>query len=109
MIPFCFITNSTECSGRERCLTKVAILIPFPLFLSRLEGSLLPESDSMETFVYVPDLTSQGIPVKENQSLVGYKYFSEQDFNGGKVRGFPDWFIVDSGDTSRYNLTDLME
>ena len=80
-----------------------------PTFLSRLEGSLLPESDSMETFVYVPDLTSQGIPVKENQSLVGYKYFSEQDFNGGKVRGFPDWFIVDSGDASRYNLTDLME
>lgn len=79
-----------------------------PSFLSRLEGSLVPENNSIESFVYVPELIGEGIPVKENQSLVDYLYFSEQDYYGNTVRGMPDWFVIDSESASRYNLTELL-
>lgn len=80
-----------------------------PDLLLRLEGNLTGIPEGMESFVRIPDLQAEGIPVKSGQSLVDYLYFAEQNYNGEGVRGFPGWFRIDTAHAAVYGLTELLE
>ncbi len=76
-----------------------------PDFIKRLEGNLSESVNGMETFV----IEEPGIPVKVNQSRIDYLYFSNNTYNGNRVRYFPEWFRIDAANAAKYNLTDLVE
>lgn len=73
-----------------------------PSFLDRLKGINLANENGIESLVYLPDLSSQGILV-ENKSVVDYIYFSANDPVGGQVIGMPIWFILDNAHQSIYS------
>ncbi len=79
-----------------------------PDMLKRLEGDLSPSQDGLQTFVSIPELRAQGIPVKETQTRLAFLYFSQQIYNGERVRGLPDWFRIDTEHAATYNLTELL-
>ena len=78
-----------------------------PLFLKRLEGNLNQTLDGLETFVNLPELESNQIPLKQNVISVDYIYFGGQDYIGYPVRGLQGWFRLNRTFTDRYNLTEL--
>ncbi len=77
-----------------------------PNFLQRLEGNLSPSPDGMgmETFV----TQEFGLPEKPSQNRIAWKYFSGADHTACyKARWMDDFWRVEAGDISRYNLTEL--
>jgi hypothetical protein len=78
-----------------------------PVFIKRLEGDLNQTSDGLETFVNLPELENNQIPIKQNSISVDYIYFGDQDYNGYPVRGLQGWFRLNKTFTDRYNLTEL--
>ena len=80
-----------------------------PDMLMRLEGNLSPSVNGFQTFVSIPELETQGVPVRETQTRVAYLYFSDQIYNGQRVRGLPDWFRIDAEHAAIYNLTELLD
>jgi len=68
-----------------------------PSFIDRLEGKKTEsvEGTGIESLVYLPDLSAQGIPVKD-KSVVDYIYFSVSDPDPLTTPdGMPDWFKLD--------------
>jgi len=76
-----------------------------PSFLKRLEGNLTSDINGIESFVYIPDFTAQGIPTYD-KSVVDYIYFSSQNPPAHTVSGMPSWFKIDSTDnhTEKYGV-----
>jgi len=65
-----------------------------PSFLKRLEGNLSADVNGIESFVYIPDFSSQGLPTYD-KSVVDYIYFSSKDPDEYGVSGMPLWFEID--------------
>ncbi len=80
-----------------------------PDFIERLSGDLNGSQSGIESFVNIPMLTNEGIPLKEGQTTVDYLYFPEKDNIGKKVRGLPEWFRMNETIAGRYNLSQLLE
>jgi len=78
-----------------------------PSFIDRLEGNLVENENGIESFVYVPDLSNQGISVKD-KSIVDHIYFSLNNPSTSQVSGMPAWFKIDSTHESKYNITSLV-
>ncbi len=77
-----------------------------PTFLQRLEGDYTPSPGGIATFIYVPELQEQAMPVSD-YSRVAYRYFSG-DGDCYQVGNMDEWFGIDSGDAQELNLTDLL-
>ncbi|MCD6496597.1 MAG: hypothetical protein J7K54_04970 [Candidatus Aenigmarchaeota archaeon] len=80
--------------------------IPGPTFLQRLGGDYTASPDGIATFIYVPELQEQAIPV-DDYSRVAYRYFSRSG-SCYQVDDMPEWFGMDSSDASDMNLTELL-
>lgn len=78
-----------------------------PSFLDRLEGKSNPSEFGIESLVYLPELSAQGIIV-EQKSCVDYIYFSNQNPSSNKIQGMPGWFSLDSAHLNLYNATSLV-
>jgi len=83
-------------------------------FLDRLEGNLTLSVDrykyGLETFVYLPDLTSANIPVDSSLSVLDHKYWS--DIAGSSIRNGNydpvfDWFKIDQESAINYGMNEL--
>lgn len=78
-----------------------------PSFLDRLEGNLEADVNGIESLVYLPKLSSQGLSTKE-KSVVDYIYFSEDNPTSYHVEGMPSWFKIDSAHIEVYGIGDLI-
>jgi phosphohistidine swiveling domain-containing protein len=81
-------------------------------FLGRLEGNLTISGNltGIESFVDVSELMLIEIPIKENQSVIDYLYFSNNTYLGCKVRGINEtWFRIDSWNANRYGVSELLD
>ncbi len=75
-----------------------------PSFIKRLEGSNKADENGIESFVYIPELSAQGLQVYE-KSVVDHIYFSSSNPTISSVSGMPYWFRLDSQHCSKYQLT----
>lgn len=76
-----------------------------PSFIDRLEGKDTEsvEGTGIESFVYLPDLSAQGIQVKD-KSVVDYIYFSVNNPSASTVSGLPSWFKLDDSHKIFYGV-----
>jgi len=75
-----------------------------PSFLDRIQGLNIPDTNGIESFVYIPKLTAQDIYILD-KSVVDYIYFSSQNPPYSSVSGMPSWFKIDSQHCTRYQLS----
>jgi hypothetical protein len=84
-----------------------------PSFLDRLEGRLDIDARysgipgiGLERFVYLPELQSNGIPVKNSQNTVDYLYFDSAAHAGQQVSGSAyNWLLLDASQAAKYGVT----
>ncbi len=79
-----------------------------PSFLDRLEGKTTESQDGngIESLVYLPSLSAQGITLK-TKSCVDYIYFSSDNPSSHNIQGMPGWFKLDDAHLEIYNVTGL--
>jgi len=75
-----------------------------PSFLNRLQGDLSSDENGIESFVYIPDFSAQGIPILD-KTIIDYLYFSSQNPPYHAVEGMPSWFKIDYAHDEKYGLT----
>jgi len=73
-----------------------------PSFLNRLEGNFGADENGIESLVYIPALSAQGIPTYE-KSVVDYIYFSPLNPSSHQIEGMPSWFRLDTEHLEKYN------
>jgi len=78
-----------------------------PSFLNRLEGNITSNQYGVESLVYLPDLASQGITIKD-KSIVDYIYFSDNDPSSNKVQSMPSWFKLDTSHHQIYGVENII-
>jgi hypothetical protein len=77
-----------------------------PSFLDRFENNPGPDTNGIESFVYLPDLSAQGITPKD-KTVVDYIYFSSLTPSDNSVSGMPSWFKLDDAHLNIYNVSHL--
>jgi hypothetical protein len=104
---FTFV-EGTNVSNLLRHVNKSAYIASelAPSFLDRLEGKLSPNPNGIESLVYLPDLSAQGLTIKE-KSVVDYIYFSDQNPTSFRISGMPDWFRLDDEHLEKYGAGSL--
>ncbi len=75
-----------------------------PSFINRLEGKKEASEYGIESFVYLPELSAQGLFV-QSKSVVDYIYFSSNNPESYSIEGMPSWFKIDSSHCSKYQLS----
>ncbi len=85
-----------------------------PSFLQRFYNDLSPSPFGIESIVYLPDLSAQGLVVDDNRSVVDHVYFSSLSYNKSldrcSIQGLvysPDWFRLDDDHVSFYDVDNL--
>ena len=80
-----------------------------PSFLRRLEGNFSADVNGIESFVYLPKLTAQGVSTK-TKSCIDYIYFSSSDPTDYSVTGMASWFKIDdeSNHVDEYGVEGLV-
>lgn len=77
-----------------------------PSFLNRLEGKTTPNVNGIESLVYLPELSAQGLTIRD-KSVVDYIYFSSNNPSSHNIQGMPSWFKLDDSHLSIYNVSEL--
>jgi len=78
-----------------------------PSFLQRLEGNFDANDNGIESLVYLPTLSSQGIPI-EDKSIVDHIYFSSQNPSPlYKTTGMPGWFQLEEAHLEIYQVENI--
>ncbi|MEK6894092.1 MAG: hypothetical protein AABX10_01380 [Nanoarchaeota archaeon] len=80
--------------------------IQAPSYLNRLQGSNAASEFGIESLVYIPQLSNQGITIQD-KSIVDYIYFSSSFPISCRITGTPNWFKIDLPHIADYNLTGL--
>lgn len=84
-----------------------------PSFLQRFTNDLSPSPDGIESLVYLPALSDQGIVVKTDRSVVDHVYFSASPDGSGdrcQIQNMvyvPDWFRLGNQSMDDYELDAL--
>lgn len=78
-----------------------------PSFIDRLEGKKTGNENGIESFVLIPQLSAQGIPVYE-KSCVDYIYFSSSNPTSYQITGMPSWFLLDNEHLDKYQVSSLI-
>lgn len=75
-----------------------------PSFVDRLQGRLGPDPNGIESMVFEPEITAQGLSAK-NKPVIDFIYFNNtlQESSSG-VSGMPAWFKLDSDSFNIYGL-----
>ncbi|MFH1365691.1 MAG: hypothetical protein ABIH28_03845 [archaeon] len=73
-----------------------------PSFLDRLQGINNANENGIESLVYLPALSQQGIAIKD-KSCVDYIYFSSNNPAFQPIDGMPSWFKLDIGHLGDYS------
>ena len=79
-----------------------------PSFLDRLEGNFSANPNGIESLVYLPELSAQGIAVNE-KSNVDYIYFSSNNPTSYHIKFMPAWFRIDNDHLNIYQVSGLTE
>ncbi len=74
-----------------------------PSYLNRLQGINNADSNGIESFVYIPQLSNQGIIIKD-KTVVDYIYFSSNNPIACRITGMPSWFKIDQAHLTDYQL-----
>jgi len=74
-----------------------------PSFINRFEGNKGANENGIESLVYLPDLSTQGISVKD-KSVVDYIYFSTNNPSTSNIAGMPAWFKLDTNHLGLYGV-----
>jgi hypothetical protein len=78
-----------------------------PSFLQRLEGNFDASANGIESLVYLPTLSSQGIPI-EDKCIVDYIYFSDDNPSPlYRTSGMQSWFKLDDAHRDLYEVRDI--
>lgn len=78
-----------------------------PSFLQRLEGNFSASENGIESLVYLPRLSSQGIPV-EDKCIVDYIYFSSDNPSPlYRTNGMQPWFKLDDVHRDVYDVRNI--
>ncbi len=78
-----------------------------PSFLMRFENNLSNSSNGIESMVYVPELSDEGLIINSGSSIIDY-YYWKQTLNGNyRINFTPSWVKFDQPHLARYNLTTL--
>lgn len=78
-----------------------------PSYLDRLEGRTTSNPEGIESLVYLPELSAQGIEI-EDKSVVDYIYFSSQNPVSHNIQGMPSWFKIDDAHLDVYGISHLI-
>ena len=79
-----------------------------PSFIDRIEGKMQASENGIESLVYLPKLSVQGITLKD-KSCVDYIYFSQNTTQDSKIQGMPSWFKLDSEHLEIYQAGGLAQ
>ncbi len=77
-----------------------------PSFIDRLEGRNEASINGIESLVYLPELSAQGIQVFQ-KSNVDYIYFSGNNLVSNNVQGMPAWFRLDDAHLGIYDAVPM--
>ncbi|MEK6915042.1 MAG: hypothetical protein AABW89_00690 [Nanoarchaeota archaeon] len=77
-----------------------------PSYLNRLQGSNVADENGIESLVYIPQLSNQGISIQD-KSIVDYIYFSTNNPLSCRINGMPSWFKIDQAHLADYQLNGL--
>lgn len=77
-----------------------------PSFLERLEGKYSASPNGIESLVNLEKLSDQGVALRD-KSVVDHIYFSSANPTTFRIQGMPDWFKLDSGHLSTYEVQGL--
>ena len=84
-----------------------------PSFLQRFTNDVSSNENGIESIVYLPQLSDQGIVVKNDRSVVDHIYFSNSPGNStdhcsiSNMVYSPDWFRIDTDHLDTYKLDGL--
>ncbi len=85
-----------------------------PNYLQRFTGDLSPDEFGIESIVYLPALSDQGLVVNNDSSVVDHIYFSNSGYNDSLDRCSiqnliysPDWFRLDEDHLKLYEVENL--
>jgi len=80
-----------------------------PSFLMRLEGNLSADLNGIESFVIIPDLSSQGLPIQD-KTTIDHIYFSSNVPPSNHVQNMPIWFKIDNENNraKKYQVSSLL-
>jgi len=78
-----------------------------PSFLDRLEGKTNANANGIESLVYLPKLSAQGISIQDKSS-VDYIYFSTNNPSANKIQNMPSWFKIDDAHLDIYQAGGLI-
>jgi len=94
--PFAEVNDTTNLSLHVNSNNSYYIeSIYAPSFLDRLQGKTDASPFGIESLIYIPKFTAQGLPV-EDKSIVDYVYFSTSDPAIYKITNMPSWFKIDN-------------
>ncbi|MEM0465881.1 MAG: hypothetical protein QXW97_04255 [Candidatus Pacearchaeota archaeon] len=79
-----------------------------PSFLERLQGKFDANINGIESLVYLPKLSAQGISVDNSKSCIDHIYFSSNNPSSRNIKGMPNWFRIDDDHLEVYNVTGLI-
>ncbi len=78
-----------------------------PSFLQRLGGDFSASDNGIESLVYLPLLSSQGIPI-DDKCIVDYIYFSSDNPTPlYRTNGMQSWFKLDDAHRDIYGVTNI--
>lgn len=97
------VTNLTLHLNNRRYINSTSA----PSFLNRMEGNITANQYGIESLVYLPDLSSQGIAIKD-KSVVDYIYFSDNGSTNNKIQGMPSWFKLDTSHHQIYGVENII-
>jgi hypothetical protein len=78
-----------------------------PSFLDRLEGKTSFNINGIESLVYQPKLSTQGVPIK-TKTVVDSIYFSDNNPTSYQIQGMPSWFRIDDAHSDIYGVSELI-
>ncbi|MBX4196284.1 hypothetical protein KW805_01725 [Candidatus Pacearchaeota archaeon] len=77
-----------------------------PSFLDRLQGKTSANTNGIESFIYLPKLSGQGLTVQD-KAAVDWIYFSSASPSASHIQGMPSWFRLADTHLSTYNVSSL--
>lgn len=77
-----------------------------PSFISRFEGNFSGDENGIESFVYMPDMSSQNLEI-EDKSVIDGVYFSNNDPSHYTISGLPSWVKIDENHLEKYQVENL--
>jgi len=79
-----------------------------PDFIGRFEGDFSPNKKGIESFVIIPEISSQELDVRE-KSCIDYIYFSSNNPSYYQISGLSSWVKIDENHLEKYQVENLTQ